>query len=265
MTKSLPLKPAKGVFPFRLATTSFIYRDTWAQNARLLAPVVDELEVLIFQGRRESDLPSEGEIGEMVEIGEKGNLGFHVHLPYDADPCQTDKTGRAEAVAVLLRAAKRTAPLNPTTWTLHLPFSGGERTISQVAAWQERAARSLENLAEKGLTGPQVSIETLDYPPQWFLPLRERFNTSVCMDTGHLALHGFFTPEITLGLLPDTSIFHLHGVENEKDHTGLSRSSESYLSHCFKLLKNFTGIVSLEVFNEKDLADGLETLLNRIS
>lgn len=47
-------KSHKGTFPFRLGTTSFIYPDNYETNVRLLAPYLDEIELLFLEGDPES-------------------------------------------------------------------------------------------------------------------------------------------------------------------------------------------------------------------
>jgi len=60
MYPSLP-KSYKGLYPFKIGTTSFIYPAGYAQNVKMLGPYVDEIELLLFEGAPDS-LPSTQEI-----------------------------------------------------------------------------------------------------------------------------------------------------------------------------------------------------------
>jgi hypothetical protein len=42
-------KSYKGFYPFKLATTSFIYPDDYIPNVKMLGPFVDEIELLLFE------------------------------------------------------------------------------------------------------------------------------------------------------------------------------------------------------------------------
>jgi len=57
-----------------------------------------------------------------------------------------------------------------------------------------------------------------------------------------------------------TSIIHLHGVENHKDHLSLDRLSKEKSKIVRGILKQFNGVVSLEVFSYPHLKNSLTFL-----
>jgi hypothetical protein len=59
-----------------------------------------------------------------------------------------------------------------------------------------------------------------------------------------------------------TSVLHLHGVENDRDHTTLDRLSEKLTATVMWVLKRFTGVVSLEVFSFENLNSSLKFIEN---
>jgi sugar phosphate isomerase/epimerase len=59
-----------------------------------------------------------------------------------------------------------------------------------------------------------------------------------------------------------TSVIHLHGVENDRDHTALDRLSDTLTSTVLRILKRFTGVVSLEVFSFENLDASLKHIEN---
>jgi sugar phosphate isomerase/epimerase len=59
-----------------------------------------------------------------------------------------------------------------------------------------------------------------------------------------------------------TSVIHLHGVENDRDHTAVDRLSDTLTSTVLRILKRFTGVVSLEVFSFENLNSSLNFIEN---
>ena len=92
-------------------------------------------------------------------------------------------------------------------------------------------------------------------------------NSGLCMDTGHLLLEGE-NPAAFLARYPGRiGEIHLHGVDREQaaidgrlaDHRRL-RSGEAWLSELFPLLKDYRGIINLEVFSWEEAKAGVEIL-----
>ena len=78
MTKSY-----KGLYPFRLATTSFIYPDHYVPNVKMLGPYFDEIELLLFESLQPDSLPDPTVIAQLSHLAEKYDLTYNVHLPTD--------------------------------------------------------------------------------------------------------------------------------------------------------------------------------------
>jgi len=57
-----------------------------------------------------------------------------------------------------------------------------------------------------------------------------------------------------------TSMIHLHGVNNGKDHLALDVFDQNWLDKIFSLLRQFTGTVSIEVFSFNHLMSSLSVL-----
>jgi hypothetical protein len=81
MYPALP-KSYKGVYPFKIGTTSFIYPASYTQNVTMLAPYVDEIELLLFESAPDS-LPSIHEIKKLLSLSKEFDLTYNVHLPID--------------------------------------------------------------------------------------------------------------------------------------------------------------------------------------
>ncbi len=69
MVISSPILPdLKGRFPFRLGTTSYIIPDAIFPNVRFLAPLVDEIELVLFESGRDDNLPSGEDISALAAL-----------------------------------------------------------------------------------------------------------------------------------------------------------------------------------------------------
>lgn len=217
----------KGVFPFSLSVPSYIIPAGITENLHFLKDKVDEVEIILFEGREYSNLPSPEEIAKFSETG----LKFNVHLPLDLGLKDVD---RINAIIGLTR------PLNPTTWTLHI--NKGEKEV-------RAALERLDALPQK------VSIENLDYDLRELADIILPMGFSVCLDMGHAwamgqdlrGLFDFFKDRI--------SIVHLHGLSNGKDHLPLADLEDERFREAESLImgRGYTGTVSMEIFSMEHL------------
>jgi sugar phosphate isomerase/epimerase len=248
---------AKGVFPFTLACPSFVYRAGYPENVQRLAPFVDEIQLLFFESRFPDSLPSPALIDELVCLGMDSALTFNVHLPSDIFLGHPDAGERQRATDVLIDLIKRCAPLNPSTFTLHLERDPGETTPSR---WQAHTIATLQTVLEAGIDSRRISIENLNYDFNLAAPIVEAVDLSVCMDMGHLLAHSEpLTPfyERWQDRIP---VVHLHGVDGTQDHLPLDRMSADHLPDVLGLLSSFGGVVTLEVYSEAALEASLAWL-----
>jgi len=58
----------------------------------------------------------------------------------------------------------------------------------------------------------------------------------------------------------NTSIIHLHGIENKRDHISLSKLPLEQMDQIVGILKRYFGVVSLEVFSFDNLSTSLTFL-----
>lgn len=252
----------KGRYPFRLATTSFIYPDSYSANVARLGARVDEIELLMFET---SQLPTKPEIGELKHLAGALDISYNVHLPLDVALGHCDPAVRNQSVHQLTHAIERVTPLEPTTHTLHLTFDKSQ-DAADLAAWQQRTMESVTRLIEQtAITPEMLSIETLDFAPHWLKPICDQLNLAVCVDVGHVILYGFDLPATLQSFGSQISILHLHGVSNGKDHLSLGQLDVNAQQTIHSYLKDFTGSVSLEVFSEVNLNNSLISLAQLMS
>jgi len=258
MHPALP-KSYKGEFSFKIGTTSFIYPEGYVQNVKMLAPYLDEIELLLFESAPES-LPSTHEIKQLFNVSNEFDLTYNIHLPLDIFLGAPERSIRQFALETVIRIMDLTAPLSPSTYTLHLPYDEAGFDNEQVKRWRDRLDESMKKLVSAGISGDMISIETLDYPMDWLEDILVDFNLSVCIDVGHLMLFGFDLDAVFNKHKKRTSILHLHGVDNQKDHLPLDRLTKENAETVIRMLKQYEGVVSLEVFSFDHLKASLNFL-----
>lgn len=253
---------------FRLGTTSFIVPDHIIPNVMKLGPFFDEIELLIFESDPLDVLPSKDDIKTLFSLSRDLDLTYNVHLPTDVSLSGESSRKRQVAADTLLRVVDRFAVLNPSTHTLHLEMPEGLRRDigdqKKIDEWINAIREGLKTFLY-GVSDPGIiSIETLDYPFLFMEPLIKEFHLSVCLDAGHQIRYGhdlMKTFDIHKSRIP---IIHLHGVDGsggiKKDHKALDVLPDDEIGKIQNLLKTFTGVVSLEIFNLENLNRSLQVL-----
>ncbi len=249
----LPLpKSYKDLYPFKLGTTSYIYPDHIIPNVKMLAPYLDEIELVLFESSYDS-LPSKDEIKTLSLLANEFRISYNIHLPTDISLSDPDPLMQHHVLETLKCIIDLTSPLFPTTYTLHLSYNKTSVEKENVKKWQELIYKSMEKLLALGIDSKTISIETLQYPFEWIEKIITDLNLSVCIDIGHLIKYGFGLETVFNKYSELTPIIHLHGVENRHDHISLDRLSKKQIKPIMTLLKGFTGVVSLEVFSYENL------------
>lgn len=248
----------RGRFPFRLATTSYIDPDEIVPNVKKLAPSFDEIELVLFESRGDS-LPDDFQISELMRLFQLYRVGFNIHLPIDIFLGDEREEVRLRGISIVKQVMERTRPLNPGIYTLHLDL----REARDINSWRRRVIQSLERILAWGGEPNRISIETLDYPFEWIEDTVKEFGFSICLDIGHILSHGQDLNRYFERYLSNTSIIHLHGFNSGRDHLGIERLGEEMIDHILFRLRNYTGILSIEVFSLPDLKSSLDVLEQR--
>jgi sugar phosphate isomerase/epimerase len=256
--------------PFKLGTTSFIFPDHIIPNVKQLGLFFDEIELLVFESQPRNVLLSDNDVKELLSLSRTFDLTYNIHLPIDISLTHESSDLRQKAKDTILKVIDLFAPLAPTTHTLHLEMPPDVKNDignqNKQKNWKDKIRQSLGVLLSDLSSPGIISIETLDYPFSFIEALVEEFDLSVCIDAGHQIKYGHNLLETYKKHKSRTTIMHLHGVDfsgrNIKDHTSLDKLPENYLRQIRTILENFTGVVSLEVFNLENLNRSL-TLLSR--
>jgi len=252
------------MFPFRLATTSYIYPDHIIPNVTALAPFLDEVELVLFESEGQDNYPDEVELRNLMNFSLNGEVGFNVHLPIDIFLGDKSEEVRAKGISIIRRVTERTLCLNPSIYILHFDLRNSDgKEETDIEAWRRRILRSTKEVTELGIDPKRISIETLSYPIEWIEDIVSEFGFSICLDIGHMLIYHQDMQGYLKKYLPQTSIIHLHGVENGVDHLGIERLNGKMVDLILSKLRSFTGILSIEVFSFGDLRNSLEVLEQR--
>ncbi len=252
------------MFPFKLATPSYIYPDQIIPNVTRLAPFLDEIELILFESKELDRYPDEARMKDLMNLSLRQEVNFNVHLPIDIFLGDESEEVRSQGISIVKKIIERTLYLNVSTYTLHFDLrdrSGQEET--DIQTWRRRIIQSGEEILENGIEPSRISIETLGYPFEWIEDIVKKFGFSICLDIGHILIYGQNLPFYLEKYLPNTSIIHLHGFQNGIDHLGIDRLAESALKLILSSLRDYKGIVSIEVFSIDDLKRSLIILEER--
>jgi sugar phosphate isomerase/epimerase len=261
LTVEYPFLPKsyKGMFPFKICTTSFIYPDHYIPNVKMLGPFMDEIELLLFESQEANSIPSRAVIAELGQLGRDFDLSYNVHLPTDVSLTDQNHAHQENAVKTMIRVIERVQPLCPSALILHLPYD--ETDIEQNAiSWRDRVYKNLKKILPVVENSKLITIETLDYPLELLADIPVDLDLSICLDLGHLMVYDYDILEVFNKYASSTSVLHLHGVENRCDHTTLEKLSDTSFSTVRQVLARFTGVVSIEVFSFENLVSSLKYL-----
>ena len=247
----------------RIGTTSCIWHDYMLPNVEKLAPLVDDVELLLFDVER--DVPSAEDVSQLVRLKHEHALSYTLHTPLDASLASADEARRALGIDKVRRAIDWARPLQPLGHTVHVYLGDGERDAAPPAdldAWRDRARRSLETLLQE-VPARALCVECIDYDFALIAPVVRALDLSVALDVGHLMRDGRGLRAAVDEWLPRTSIVQLHGTRVDehgvRDHKSLAFAPRAELEWLFAALaeRQFGGVLTIEVFDSADLESSL--------
>jgi len=249
------------MFPFKLATTSYIYPDHIIPNVTTLAPFLDEVELVLFESEGQDNLPDDVQLSALINFSLHQEVNFNVHLPIDIFLGDKNEEVRFRGISIVKKVIERTHCLKPSLHTLHFDLRDNNgREETDIEAWRRRIIQSGEEILGYGIESNRISIETLGYPFEWIEDIIKEFGFSICLDIGHILIYGQDLPLYLKKYLPNTSIIHLHGFQNGIDHLGIDKLNGKTVDLILSHLQNYRGILSIEVFSFDDLKRSLEIL-----
>lgn len=249
---------------FRIGTSSYILPDEILPNVRYLAPQVDDVELVLFEtDEYGSNLPDESLRCHLKALATAHDLTYTVHLPLDL------RFGsEGEPFSMSLRKADRaiaaTSDLDPFAYVVHLDgrdLLDGKGDGQDLLRWQAQAARALEIVCRWLPEPDRLSIENLErWDPEAFAPIVDSMPVSRTIDVGHLWLEGVDPLAHIRRWIGRTRVVHMHGIA-ARDHAALTHVPPEKLDPVVAFLADhFSGVVTLEVFNEADFHSSLAAL-----
>lgn len=250
-------------FPFRLGTTSYILPADLLPNVEYLAPLVEDVELVLFEvDAGPNNLPDTGTQAELVRLAAHFDLTYTVHLPLDLH-LAADGSDSHLSLVKARRVIEHTRGLTPFAYVLHLDGRDCRDGRMDYSVWKLQAVRALEFAAGWAGDAARLCVENLDhYPPDfWDGVLARAPHFSRCVDVGHLWLEGYDPLPFLKAHLRRTRVIHLHGVA-ERDHTSLRHVPLDALRTVLLYLieQRFDGVVTIEVFNKVDLMTSLAAI-----
>lgn len=248
--------------PFRLGTTSYIWPEDLLSNVEKLAGLVNDIELVLFEiNPPQAPLPSTSILGPLQQQAKEHHLTYTVHLPLDLQ-LAGELAEQERSLDIARQIFDWAEALSPWAYIIHLNgLDGGP-------ASRKRAIDSLKKLSgyfADNSGARRLCIENLgSYAPAHLAPILEATpEVSCCIDIGHLWLQGQNSAGVIEWLekwRERTRVIHIHGVA-ERDHKSLSLIPAKDLNETLaRLVSNFRGVITLEVFNSADLFSSLETM-----
>jgi sugar phosphate isomerase/epimerase len=251
--------------PFRVGTTSFVYRGSWLNNVQRLAERVDDVEILFFEGDDISSLPSEDEMLAIAELRAAHDLTLSLHTPLNASLASASDFERTLGVSRVLRAIEAAEPMRPDNYVVHVYLGDreGDTPPHDLNAWRDRAERSIYALLAAGVAPERLCIEQLDYDLRLLEPVITAYNLPVALDVGHLQRDGRDLHGLLDHWLPRTKLIQWHGTDDTgRDHRGLDWFPEADAKRMLQTLVSarYRGVLTLEVFREQDFEESMRLL-----
>ncbi len=257
--------------PFIISAPSMVFGMDLLENVRLLAGLVDNIEIVLYYTLTLHNIPSHKEMRTLKKIGDQENMTFTVHLPASLEVASQDKKIRKESIQQAKDLLNNLAEINPIHYILHIPFT--QPTLVPVPGlyftpecrekwdeWTKRALESLEILNETMGRSNKLLIENINYSPFFLKPFAKNGLCDLCLDLGHLILGQENVIELIKEYLHVTKEIHLHGVNGYEEHLSLSILPKDLVQEWLRYLikSSFKGVINLEVFNPRDLKSSME-------
>lgn len=248
-------------FPFRIGCTSYVFPDDILPNVRAMAPLVDDIELVLFESADHANLPSTADVDELGDLAARHELTYTVHFPLDRRACAADREESNAFLEQCRRIVSLLRPVRPYAYILHLEGLESD-TEPEVQRWRDAAGRVCAGLVDtEGIAPERVCVENLGYDWGLHRDIVERHGFFYCLDIGHMWLYEPGWRNACREMLPRTRVVHLHGLEHGRDHVSLARGPHDAIPEVVALLRSgYDRVVTLEVFSERDTFESLAHL-----
>ncbi len=245
--------------PFRLGCTSYVYPDDILPNVEKMAPVIDDIEIILFEWNGQNNLPDKNTVDKLAKIAKENNLTYTIHLPINLKAGSKDKTERQEFTKAVKNIFNITLTLNPSAYIMHFEGIEPEADKTELNEWKNNITDVCSQILKNSNVEPEkIAVENLSYPSEWHIDIIEKFGFSLCLDIGHMWRYNH-NLNLFIKHFSKIKVVHLHGVNEGKDHVSLEKTDKMELDDFLKcFLKNYKNVVTLEVFNINDTFESIE-------
>ena len=186
-------------------------------------------------------------VERLVALKQEAGVTYTVHLPlWSVEPSTPLAPVRLGSVKALVDIIRATQALEPEVYVLHatgalaaefyrMRLPPGAKGVL-LRGFQAGARASIQQiLAETGIAGRKLAVETIEFPFDLTFELAEDLDLSICLDTGHV-LSGFpgrsDLDAVLARILPRLAEIHLHDsplwtpgapIAYGKDHQALGK------------------------------------------
>jgi sugar phosphate isomerase/epimerase len=117
---------------------------------------------------------------------------------------------------------------------------------------------SFDQILNENATPEKFSVENLvEYPFEWIDDIIAGTGLHTCIDIGHFLERGEDFETAFYKYASTIDILHIYGVKGHQDHLSLDCLSKESVNSLINILKDFLGIVSVEVFSFDNLRTSL--------
>ena len=181
----------KGITELSRFNFAEIVRTTYEQGFSLMELTMDIAYVL-------PGSISDQTISELIAVKDDLDITYTVHLPLWAiEPAIPNDFIRRASINNLVDAINLVKPLNPEVYVLHMtgglagefyrqpmPAKYKSVIVSTITSFAEESLKEI--LRETRIPPRKLALENIEFSFEATWGLAERFDTSICMDTGHL-------------------------------------------------------------------------------
>ncbi len=250
-----------------------VYGKNLLENAKRLADLVDNIEIILFSTLNRNNIPDTNELDLLRKLGRKKKVTFTVHLPASLEIASKDRKIREDSIRMVSKLCNHTASIEPLHYILHVPFT--TPTLVPVPGlyfktddgqnwgeWTRRGLEALERIFDTTPVAGKLLLENINYSPYFLEPFFEEGQCEFCLDIGHLILGSENVNDALRCYQKEIRELHIHGVKGYEEHLSLSLLPVETVCEWmdFLIRIEFDGILNLEVFSPEDLTASLNTL-----
>ncbi len=222
-------------------------------------------------------------INELMSLKDELGLSYSIHLPvWSVELASPNRHIRKASIETILECIKVFEPLQPITYVLHATGAlasefarldaPGPYQLLINRYMQSFAAMSLEEIITRSEINPRLlALENVEFPFDLTRELVDRFNTSICYDTGHLlsGQSGKYDPiEFLRDNIDRIVEIHFHdgfhrivnGNISRGDHLALGEGDLPYCEFLKVLIDlNYNGVIVFEL-NRQSIQRSLDNI-----